>query len=961
MTELNDDHRDRVLDEAVEQYVDARLRGEQPDIDEFAKRYPDLEHRIKEKIRNLQKINTLFDSLVQANGNDFEERDTEQELVGQNVGSFEIVEMLGRGGMGVVYLARDTKLDRFVAIKSMPAGLLNSSTARTRFAREARLLASLSHPNIGVIHDIIEQTEGSAYLVLEYVPGETLADRMAREPLRLNDALSIALQIAEAVSAAHEAGVIHRDLKPSNIMITADDRVKVLDFGLAKNTINKNTGSESIITRVGRVMGTPAYMSPEQARGNPTDRRTDIWSFGCLLFEMLTGRLPFKGETTTDILARIIEREPDWDLLPQTTPANIRVLLWRCLAKDPRRRLQHIGDAVLEIDETLNIPSDKPTITEPLIKAGRRRWWPAVVCGVIGIAIGLIVAGIFLKRVTTSPRFEPGLLTSQRFTIELPENQTLGFYQGPFSNRQPAFALSPDGSRLVYAACVGTTTQLFERIIDRFEVRPIPGTNGASSPFFSPDGQSVGFFVETYLMVVSLRGGEPVTLCTDSYPDGASWGSDGMIYFIVREKGLARVPANAGNVEILGGESEPVDGAYPQVLPGSKAVLISSGNDVVLFSLETMAKKVLAKNVHFAHYIPAGYLVYPRAGAIEAVPFDLDTFQVTGTHVPVLKQVLSDSVSGTAQFDVSNNGLLVYAPGADTARSILLWVDRQGNVEPLPMPAQIYGTFRLSPDGKQLAIIVHELQSNVYIYDVAKGTGTKLTIEGNNYYPVWTRDGKRVIFSRYEEALGQWQILWALADGSGEPEVLCSSQSRLAPCSLSFDGKLLALYKGNHDLWTLSLEGRHELESLRETEFTEVFPTFSPDGKWIAYASARIGKMQIYVRPYPALNPVWQISVDLGEEPVWSPKGDELFYRSGDNKWMVVSVSTKPAFEHGTPQVLFEGPYSNVSGLSYDVTPDGQRFLVLKPQYDDSQVRELHVVTNWFEELRRLAPSGKEG
>jgi Tol biopolymer transport system component len=338
------------------------------------------------------------------------------------------------------------------------------------------------------------------------------------------------------------------------------------------------------------------------------------------------------------------------------------------------------------------------------------------------------------------------------------------------------------------------------------------------------------------------------------------------------------------------------------------------------------------------------------------VPFSLTILQVTGTPVPVLKQVLLDSVSGTAQFAVSNNGLLAYAPGADTARSILLWVDRQGKVEPLPMPAQIYGTFRLSPDGKWLAILVRELQSNVYIYDVARGTGTKLTVEGNNYYPIWTRDGKRIVFSRYEEAEGQWHVLWVPADGSSEPESLCSSKSRLAPCSLSSDGKLLALYKENQDLCILSLEGQRELEPLLETEFMEVFPSFSPDGKWIAYASDRGGKMQIYVRPYPAMNRVWQISYDLGEEPIWPPKGDELFYRSGDNKWMVVSISTESEFEHGTPKVLFEGPYSNVSGLSYDVSPDGQRFLVLKPQYDDSQVRELHVVTNWFEELKRLVP-----
>ena len=958
MAEPNNKNRENDFEDALRQFIDAQMRGEKPDIEEFINQYPEFEDQIRQKVQSFRKIDALFDTIMQPEGNEFADTVTGDDLVGQKIGSFEIVEMIGRGGMGVVYLARDSKLDRLVAIKSMPAELQACSTARSRFTREAKLLASLSHPGIGVIHDIIEQAEGNAYLVLEYVPGETLAERMAREPLRLKDALSIGLQIAEAVSAAHEEGIIHRDLKPSNIKITPDGRVKVLDFGLAKTFVSKSATVEPTVTQAGRVMGTPAYMSPEQARGQPMDRRTDVWSFGCLLYEMLTGRLPFEGETTTDILARIIEREPDWSLLPQATPANIRILLWRCLAKDPRRRLQHIGDAVLEIDETLNVPADKPSVAEPPVKVGIRQWWPAVVCGIVGIGIGLIAAGIFLKRPTTPPHSEPGLVPTQRFVIELPENQALGFYQGPFSNRQPAFALSPDGSRLVYVARVGATTQLFERIIDQFEVRPIPGTDGASSPFFSPDGQSVGFFAETDLKVVSLLRGEPVTLCTKSDPRGGSWGSDGMIYFFVREQGLSRVPADAGNVELLGTQSEHVSGTYPQVLPGNKAVLISSDDNAVLFSLETMEKKVLVKNVRYVRYVTTGHLIYPRAGAIEAVPFNLATLKVTGAPVPVLKQVLLDSVSGTAQFAFSNNGLLVYAPGADTARSILLWIDRQGKFEPLPMPAQTYGTFRLSPDGKRLAILVRELQSNVYIYDVAKGTGTKLTVEGNNYYPIWTADGERVIFSRYEEAEGQWHVLWVPADGSSEPESLCSSKSILAPCSLSSDGKILALYKGNHDLWTLQLEGQHEFKLLRETEFMEVFPTFSPDGKWIAYASQRGDKMQIYVRPYPAvMNRVWQISTDLGEEPYWSPKGDELFYRSSDNKWMVVSISTEPEFEHGAPQVLFEGPYSNVSGLSYDVTSDGQRFLVLKPQYDDSQVRKLHVVTNWFEELKRRAPS----
>jgi serine/threonine protein kinase len=386
MTGLNDDNQESSLDQAVQQFIDARLRGEQPDIEEFVKQYPELEHQIKQKILNLQRINTLFDTLVQTDESDFEDTATGQDLVGEKIGSFEIVEIIGRGGMGVVYLAHDTRLDRSVAVKSIPAELQADSTAQARFQREAKLLASLNHPNIAVIHEIIEQDKGADYLVLEYVPGQTLAQRIAHKPLKLEEALSIGQQVAEAVSAAHDEGVIHRDLKPGNIKITPDGRVKVLDFGLAKPSSSKDIKSDITATEPGRVIGTPAYMSPEQARGKSTDHRTDIWSFGCIMYQMLTAHLPFEGETSTDTLARIIEREPDWELLPQETPADIRALLQRCLEKDPDRRLGDIGDAAIEISETLSKPA-----TAPPVKLGR-------IAMIIGaIAIGIILLVIILK------------------------------------------------------------------------------------------------------------------------------------------------------------------------------------------------------------------------------------------------------------------------------------------------------------------------------------------------------------------------------------------------------------------------------------------------------------------------------------------------------------------------------------------------------------------------------------
>jgi len=390
MAGLIDDNRKHTLEEALQQFVNSQLRGQEPDIEELVKRYPEYEHQIRKRIRKLQKINNLFDSLVQADESDFEDAVTGRELVGQKIASFEILEMIGRGGMGVVYLARDTKLDRSVAIKSMPAGLMDNATARTRFQREAKLLASLNHPNIAVIHEIIEQDEGAGYLVLEYVPGQTLAERIAGEPLRLAEALSIGQQVAEAVSAAHEKGVVHRDLKPGNIKITPEGRVKVLDFGLAKAPVSEGRSDETAVSQPGRVIGTPAYMSPEQACGKPTDKRSDIWSFGCLMYKMLTGHLPFEGETATEILARIIERQPDWEMLPESTPANIQVLLRRCLEKDPRRRLRDIGDAAIEIKETLTLPATAPVVATT---ANLRRM--AMIIG--AVAIGIILSGIALK------------------------------------------------------------------------------------------------------------------------------------------------------------------------------------------------------------------------------------------------------------------------------------------------------------------------------------------------------------------------------------------------------------------------------------------------------------------------------------------------------------------------------------------------------------------------------------
>ncbi|MHC4585518.1 MAG: protein kinase domain-containing protein [Planctomycetota bacterium] len=958
MAESNENNQEGILEEAVQRFVDAQLRGQQLDIDEYVRQYPDLEHHLRQRIQNLEKIGTLFARLTQADESDFADTATGQNLAGQKVGSFEIAEMIGRGGMGVVYLARDTKLDRPVAIKSMPAELQANSTAQMRFKREAKLLASLNHPNIAVIHEIIEQDDSSGYLVLEYIPGQTLTERIANKPLKIEDALSIGRQIAEALLGAYEQGVIHRDLKPGNIKITPEGRIKVLDFGLAKAFSPHKENSDISITQPGRIVGTPAYMSPEQARGAPTDHRTDIWSFGCVMYEMLTGRLPFEGETATDTVARILERQPDWQALPQNTPTNIRILLRRCLEKNPRQRLQHIGDAVIEINETLNLPANAPPLSGAPEGYSRSALQRVTVAGTVaGIIIGAIAVGITLRSSAPSP--VRGLRPTQRSVIPLPEGQTLALSRfTPFGFAQPAIALSPDGSHLVYVANVGTTSQLFLRPMSKMNSSPIPGTEGAFSPFFSPDGRWVGFFTKGKLKKVSLLGGDPVTLCDAGSPRGASWDTDDTIYFAQNQGGaLTKVPAAGGaTTPLFAGIERPAGGRscdHPEILPGGKWVLFSRGGYIKLISLETGEIKTLVTDGYQARYLPTGHLVYARAGVLVAVPFDLATLKVSGDAVPVLEHVMLDSTYETVQYTFSRYGMLVYVPGDDTAKSIPAWVNQGETTEPLPMRAQIYGMPKLSPDGKQLAIVVGERsKQDIYVYDVATGTSTRLTLKGNNSTPVWTPDGKRVTFLRHGQGVEKSSIFWKSGDGSGEAELLHSSDHTPIPFSWASNGKRLAFFTGG--IWVLPLEGPREPELIIDTEATEWAPAFSPDGRWIAYTSNRDGKCQIYVRPYPDNDWVRQISYDFGEEPVWSPKGDKLFYRNGD-KWMVVSISTELEFTAGTPQVLFEGPYNNVPDLSYDVAPDG-RFLVLQPEHDDSEVRELHVVTNWFEELKRLVP-----
>jgi len=967
MVESNEDNQEGTLQEAVQRFVEGQLRGQQFDIDEYVQQYPGLENQLRQRLQSLQRIGELFTRITRVDEGDFKGTASGKDLAGQKVGSFEIVEMIGRGGMGEVYLARDTKLQRSVAVKSLPAGLQANSTSQRRFRREAKLLASLNHANIAVIHDIVEQDDGACYLILEYVPGQTLAERIADSSLSCKEMLAIALQIAEALAAAYEQGIIHRDLKPGNIKITPTGEVKVLDFGIAKALGPHHQVQETAVTQAGHLVGTPAYMSPEQMRGKPVDHRTDNWAFGCVLYEMLTGHLAFEGETISDTIAFVLQREPNWSELPGDLPVNIQVLLRRCLEKNAKDRLQHIGDGAVEIRETLNPPvfAPPPSSTKKALTPSMD--WRRIVAScslsfILGAFAVAFIFYMFLNRSEPQEQIQP----VQRMVISLPEGQAIApARMMPLGYLLPNLAISANGSYLVYTAAQGEKLQLYLRSFEEFEPRPIAGTEGGCSPFFSPDGQSIGFFAEGKLRTISLRGGQALTLCDAGQPKGACWGPDGMIYFSHTEgQFLSRIPQSGGDAERLVAKEEPeaLDRfayGHPQLLPDGKHLLLSSMTSIFLFSLTDGERQLLIERGQHARYLPTGHILYAWAGALQTVAFDPTTCRKTGSPVTVLDGILLDSLIGTAQLSVSNNGTLVYIPGGDdTVRSIPVWIDRTGKTEPLGLPAAVYGTFQFSPDGQRLCIERKEgTQIDIYIWAFAETRLTRLTREGYCRSPLWTPDGGRVVFGHRRKPLN---LAWQSVDGAGDIQQLyMSPHYATAYCWLP-DGRQLAFTDFDpdegQDIWILPVEEGCPPQPLIKTPATEWGPAFSPNGRWIAYVSDRDGQYQVYVKPYPAMDDQWPVSDGFGEEPIWSPTGDELYYRDGD-KWMAVSISTEPEFATGVPRLLFEGPYLNVPGRSYDISPDGQRFVVLEPEHDDSAVQQIHVVLNWFEELKRLVPA----
>jgi Tol biopolymer transport system component len=762
------------------------------------------------------------------------------------------------------------------------------------------------------------------------------------------------------------------------VKVTPEGRVKVLDFGLAKVfagdgelDLSNAPTLTATGTEEGRIQGTPAYMSPEQARGKAVDKRTDIWAFGCVLYEMLTGKEAFRGETVSDTIAAVLEREPEWKGLPSATPARIRELLRRCMQKDSQHRLRDIGDARIEIEEALAAPAtaEPPAAEKGIRTLGRR----ALISSLGILLLGAAIAGLAIWNLKPSPS-QP----VSRTVITLPSGQQLaGLDSGS------AVAVSPDGSHLAYVAIQGGTQQLYLRVMDSLEAKPIPGTDGGVNPFFSPDGQWLGFFAGGKLKKVSVSGGAPVTVGDASLPRGASWSSQGVIAFVPSNNGsgLQQVSDGGGTPQPLTRlEKGDVSQRWPEFLPGGKAVLFATATgvtrwtdaQVVVQSIGTGERRNLIGGT-YPRYVPSRHLVYAQGGNLMAVPFDPQRLAVTGAAVPVVEGVLQSPSTGAAQFSISTAGSLVYIPGTvQSYQSELVWVSRSGAEQPLAAPARAYRGPRLSPDGRRVAVTIQEQESQVWLYDLSRETLTRLTFGGNtNNNPSWTPDGKRIAFESNKE--GPLNVFWQLADGSGGLERLTTSEYVQVPYSWTPDGQLLAFVEGNpttgYDIWMLRMSDPsagsgqvRKAQPFLRTRFDEAVPRFSPDGRWLAYVSNESGRNEIYVQPYPGPGGKWQISTEGGSEPVWNPNGRELFYRTGE-KMMAVDIATQPGFAAGTPRMLFEGRYrpTRVTSPNYDVSRDGQRFLMLKPsEQAASAPTQIDVVLNWFEELKRRVPAKQQ-
>jgi serine/threonine-protein kinase len=895
---------------------------------------------------------------------------------GTRLGSYEITGAVGAGGMGEVFRARDTRLNRDVAIKVMPAAFAQDAERVARFRREAQILASLNHPNVAAIHGL-EESDGTLALAMEFVDGEDLAQRLARGAIPVDEALAIARQVADALEEAHEHGIVHRDLKPANVKLTPDGKVKVLDFGLAKALAGDAAASGSgdlsrspTVTHQGTVagviLGTAAYMSPEQARGKSVDKRADIWAFGVVLFEMLTGRRLFSGETVSDTLAAILTHEPDWESLPGATPTSVRQLLRRCLERDPKRRLRDIGDARFELDD--------PRRVSPAPSRSATGW--------LALALSLALLGALLG--TLGARRPAGAPPARvlRLALTLPTGDD-------WVQQRSRIAVSPDGSRIAFRSSLERKHGLFVRALDDVEPKFIPGSEDGAGPSFSPDGQSVAYFsqpggkAKAGLSRVRIDGGAPIQVAdvgssaVAGFTFAGDWAEAGQILLAGPTPAIQRVSAAGGApvaVTALDEARGEATHLQPRLLPDGNGLLyvamMKDGRlDVMAARGDGSKGTVLIQGASSPRLASTGHLIFERDGALFAASFDARQRRATSEAVSVVEgiKVVVYGHFRQAQYDLAANGTLVYLVDSPSSRAgRLVLVDRGGKAAPVFEQVGAYLIPRVSPEGDRVAyaaINPKTSQREIWIADLKRGTRTRLSL-GNATDPIWSADGTLVTYAAVGSD-GLTAVFSAPVDGSREPTPLIRGEDR----SLALFGRVwlrdgggLVIHKiGASDDLMLWKPGAVP-EPLLATPFNELQPNVSPDGRFIAYVSDESGQREVYVRPLRSASRGIQVSTTGGDSPVWSPRGGEIFYRRGRQMLAVPVGTTASGVSPGQPAVLFEGrfdndPFNN-DATNYDVLKDGQRFVMVSPLADsDDTAARLNVVVNWHEELKAKVPA----
>ena len=900
------------------------------------------------------------------------------------LGPYEIIAPIGAGGMGEVYRARDTRLKRDVALKVLRAHLMQDADAEARFAREARAVAALSHQNILAIHDV-GTAEGIVYAVMELLDGETLRARLRQSPIPWRKAVAMALQVADGLAAAHARSIVHRDLKPENIFLTSSGQVKILDFGLARVVTGIDREGDTTIggvTEPGTILGTVGYMSPEQIRGNEAGAASDIFSFGCVLYEMLCGHGPFVRPVQAETMAAALRDEPA-PLAGQVPglAAPLEAIVFHCLEKRPEQRFQSAQDMAFALRAVAS-PSgnDATQPLQPLLSAdtvrppSRRGRWLLAAGLSLGLAAG--IGGMWMRSRLAAPARAPAELT--RLSLALSPAGALVPNDNPSAGS--SIAISPDGRWVAYVVAQDGTRRLALRGLDRFEEKILPGTDGAMTPLFSPDGQWVAFFTTTALSKVPITGGTPTVL--GSVPPvarGAVWADDGSIYFSESfSSGLKAVSSGGGEqrevtaIDLKAGESNHL---LPEALPGSRALLFTvwkggdfSAASIWSVSLRTGERKRLVESASAPRYLAPGFLVFGRSGALFAVRFDPERLTVSGDAVPVVDAVWTDRGTGTAHYAVANNGTVVYAPGGNTVdQRRLVWVDRRGRVQPLPADPNVYGGLRLSPDGQRLAV---EILNDIWVYDLAALTLGKVSSRGVNQTPAWAPDGRHVAFSS-SAGFADAKLHWTDVETDAQPEPLTREGSVQFPGSWTPDGltlgyaEILGSPAGTEfgwDIWLLRRGATTSRSPLVRTRANEDQPMFSPDGRTLAYVSDESGQRQVYVRPFPEPGRRTLISTEGGTEPVWSRRGDELFFRNA-RQYFSVPIVAGDSSRPGRPSLMFAGEFVAQGGIpgapSYGVAADSQRFIMVQRLADAQRPMRLDVVLSWVRDIEgRVRPAG---